>query len=225
MGNVVGLFPLAAAEQGLNFFEILIWPGGGPIGLVLWCLSIVMVALIVQSFLQIRRTNMLPDLIRGQVQGMFDNKQYREVIDLTSTQGDFLSHVLHAALSEAPRGYPAMERALEEAAAQRTTKLLRSIEWLNLLGNIGPMMGLLGTVWGMILVFFKIAQSDTVPSPGALAKPLGIKLVCTLLGIVVAIPSLAVYGIQRTRIDGMSAEAMICAQELIAIFRPGAKAA
>jgi biopolymer transport protein ExbB len=235
MGDPVGMDVLGSWLSGLSiaqaapgvkktFFELLIWPGGGTIGVVLWGLSIVMVALVVQAFIAIRRTNVFPDPVRGQIQSLFDNKQYREAIDLTTTQGDMLSHVVHAALTEAPRGYVAMERAMEEAAANRTTKMLRSIEWLNLMGNVGPMMGLLGTVWGMIMVFEQIRSEGKVPTPSELAGPLGVKLVCTLVGLLVAIPSLAVYGIMRTRIDELASQTMVAAQEMIAIFRPGPKA-
>jgi biopolymer transport protein ExbB len=225
--GVLGLLlPLAQeAPREKTYFELLFWPGGGGIGVFLWLLSVVMVAFVVQALIQIRKPNVCPDGMRGQIQTLFDNKQYREAIDLTANQGDFLSNVIHAALTEAPRGYSAMERAMEDAAATRTVRMIRSIEWLNLLGNVGPMIGLLGTVWGMIMVFAKIAAANNVPTPAELAGPLGVKLVCTLVGLVVAIPSLSFYGIMRTRIDELSSQAVVAAQEMIAIFRPGGKPA
>ncbi|MFB3890979.1 MAG: MotA/TolQ/ExbB proton channel family protein [Phycisphaerae bacterium] len=203
-----------------TYFEILFWPGGGVIGLVLWTLSIVMVALVVQVFLTIRRQTILPPILRGQVQTYFDNRQYREAIELTSTDPSFLGGIISAALSEAPRGYAAMERALEDAADDRTTRLLRSVEYLNLLGNIAPMLGLFGTVWGMIMAFFKIVEMGGIPNPGMLAEALGIKLVCTFVGLFVAIPSLTVYGLIRNRIDILCSEGISAAQAMIANFRP-----
>jgi len=207
----------------LNYFYILFYPGGGTIGLILWCLSIVMVSLIVENFIVIRRVNILPDLVRQQVRDMFANKQYREAIEFTAAEPSFFSYVVHAALSEARYGYSAMEQAVDSASEERITRLLRHTEWLNLLGNIGPMIGLLGTVWGLILTFFRIVEAGGIPDPGKLAGAIGIKLVCTLLGLVVAIPSLAVYGTMRNRIDGLSADAINAAQELISTFRPARK--
>lgn len=214
--------PLAGIG-GRSYLEILVWPGGGSIGLVLWGLSVVMLGLVIQTFLNIRRTNILPLEAQAQIRALFDNRQYREAIELTAQQTDYLSHVIHAALTEAPRGYSAMEKAMEAAAEDRTTRMLRGIEYLNLLGNVGPMLGLLGTVWGMIMAFFKIVEMGGNPNPGDLAGALGIKLVCTFVGLVIAIPALSVYGIMRNRIDALSSETMVCAQDLLSGFRPSAK--
>ena len=204
-----------------GFVDVFIM-GGGVIGYVLWALSITMVALIIQAFLTVRRINVLPDATKIQVQQLFDNKQYREAVELTATQPDYLSYVVHASLSEANRGYNAMEKALAEAANERSTKLMRSIEYLNLLGNVGPMLGLLGTVYGMILAFFTIVAKGGAVEPAELAEALGIKLVCTFMGLVVAIPSLTVYGLLRNRIDVLAGEAVVTAQDMVAIFKPGA---
>jgi biopolymer transport protein ExbB len=208
-----------------NTFQILVYPGGGYIGLLLWGMSILMVALVVQNFLVIRRQTIVPDLVRQQVQAYFSNRQYREAVELTAGESSLFSGVMHSALSEARYGYAAMERALEDTAEHRISQLLRHAEWLNLMGNIGPMVGLFGTVWGLIKTFFAIVESGGIPDPASLAQAIGIKLVCTLLGLVVAIPSLAAYGVMRNRIDGLSAEALKAAQELIGNFRPGRSAA
>ncbi len=206
-------------------FKVLVYPGGGYIGLLLWGMSIVMAALVVQSFLVIRRQTIMPDLILQQVQAYFSNRQYREAVELTGAEGSLFSQIVHAGLSEAKFGYGAMERAMQETAEHRISRLLRQAEWLNLMGNIGPMVGLFGTVWGLIMTFFAIVDSGGMPDPAALAAAIGIKLVCTLLGLVVAIPSLAAYGVMRNRIDGLSAEAVKAAQDLVGNFRPGRSAA
>ena len=205
-----------------SLFDILFVKCGG-IGYVLWAISIATVALIVQYLITIRRVNILPEPICEQIQLLFDGKKYREAIELTTDEPSFISYVIHAALTEASHGYPAMERAMEEAAEERTIKMLRGIEWLNLIGNIGPMLGLMGTVWGMINAFFGIVEAGGVPSPDKLAGAIGIALVTTLLGLAVAIPALSVYTILRNRIDALSGEAMLASQNLIANFRPGNK--
>ncbi len=202
-----------------NPFQVLVWPGGGFIGLILWAMSIVLLAVIVQNFIAIRRQNVVPPLVLEQVRELLEKKQYREAMELTETQPDVLSHMIHAALLEAPFGYAAMDKAMVEAADAQTTKMLRYTEWLNLLGNMGPMVGLLGTVWGLILTFFAIVAAGGIPDPGKLAGAIGVKLVCTLLGLCIAIPALGVYGSVRNRLDTLSAEAIIAGKELIAGFR------
>lgn len=207
----------------MNYFEVLVM-GGGSIGYLQWLICVATLAIIIEYFITIRRANVIPDPVRLQIQEMFDSKQYREVIELTANEPSFLSYVLHAALSEAAHGYPAMERAMEEAAEERTTKLLRRVEWLNLIGNIQPMLGLLGTVWGMILAFFEIVEIGGMPEPGRLAGAIGIALVTTLLGLSCAIPALGVYAYMRTRIDALSSEGVVIVQDLLANFKPGKKA-
>ncbi len=214
---------MIAAGGEISWFGILVI-NCGFIGWVLWALSFVTVGIIIEHFITIRRTNIIPEMVHMQIRDMFDSKQYREVIELTANEPSYISYVIHAALAEAPHGYPAMERAMEEAAEERTTKLLRHIEWLNLLGNIGPMLGLMGTVWGMILAFFQIVKAGGMPNPGELAGAIGTALVTTLVGLIVAIPALAVYGIMRNKIDSLASEAMMASQELISVFRPGKKA-
>jgi biopolymer transport protein ExbB len=213
---------LAATE--LNYFRILVWPGGGMIGIILWTLSIVMISLIVDGFLLVRRDKIIPEGILRQVRQMFEQRQYRAALDLTNADRSFFSRLIYTSLNESKFGYTAMERALDSSAEEQITRLLRRTEWLNLLGNIGPMVGLLGTVWGLIMTFFAIVRNGGVPDPGQLAGAIGIKLVCTLLGLVVAIPSLAVYSVMRNRIDGLSNDAVLAAQDLVASLRPGARA-
>ena len=205
--------------ENQDYFQIIVM-GGRTIGYVIWGLSIVTVALIVKYVATIRRGTILPEPLRQRVESMFEKKQYRDAIDATAAEPSFFSHVVHAALTEASHGYPAMERAMEEAAEERTTSLLRGIEWLNLIGNIGPMLGLLGTVWGMINVFFQIVSKGGMPEPARLAEGIGVALVTTLLGLSVAIPALSVFAIMRNRIDALTSEAMVASQELICGLGP-----
>jgi len=208
---------LAAVE--INYFHVLMVECG-TIGWILWAMSILTLAIIVQYFITIRRENILPMAVLEQIRELFDEKQYGEAIEMTAGEPSFLSYVVHAGLSDASHGYPAMERSMEEAAEERTTKLLRQIEWLSLIGNISPMLGLFGTVWGMIMAFQTLAASGGTAEPAELSQSIGVALVTTLLGLAIAIPALAVFAIMRNRVDAVTSEAMVAAQDLISTFRP-----
>ncbi|MBS3733561.1 MAG: MotA/TolQ/ExbB proton channel family protein [Phycisphaerae bacterium] len=208
--------------MGIEWFKVFFVHCGG-IGWLLWLVSVATLAIIVEHFISIRRANILPDEVHQQIQNYFEERNYREAIEVTAEEPSQLSYMIHAALSEASHGYAAMERAMEEASEERTTKLLRHIEWLNLIGNVAPMLGLFGTVWGMIKAFFQIVDVDGQADPSKLAGGIGTALMTTLLGLAVAIPSLAVYALMRNRIDALSSEAMLASQDLISNFRPGAK--
>ncbi len=206
----------------MNWAEILFWTPGWP-GWILWLMSFVMVAVIIQSFLAVRRRNILPPETCQQLRAFLEGKQYREAIESTMQGQDYFSYIMHAALLEAPHGFGAMERAMGEAAEERTAKMLRYTEWLNLMGNIGPMVGLLGTVLGLIIMFFAIRENPDF-KVGDLAGAIGMKLVCTFLGLCVAIPALSVYGTMRNRIDTLTAEALATGRELLGILRRAKKA-
>lgn len=210
-------------ELHMDYFATLVWPGGGTIGLMIWGQSIAVVALLIQYIITIRRQTWIPDVVRQQIQSLFDNKQYREVIELTAAEPSLLSNIVHAGLTEAAYGYNAMEEAMEEAAQDRSGNTKAKLEWMNVLGNTGPMLGLLGTVWGMILMFMKITALNKMPPASMLAEEIGIALVTTLLGLCVAIPALTIYSIYKNRVDQLTSEALDIAAELIGTFRPTPK--
>ena len=214
---------VAADMRTRSMFGQFIWPGGGWIGVLLLCIDVASIAIIIEYFINIRRTNVLPDPVREQIGALLEEKEYRGVIELTASEPSFLSSVVNAALSEAAHGYSAMQRGMEEAIEERTTRLLRKIEVLNIIGSIAPMLGLMGTVLGMILAFNKIVEAGGVPDPAQLADSIGIALVTTFWGLVVAVPALSVYAFMRNRIDALSAETSLTAQELISAFRPGGR--
>ncbi|MCD6364724.1 MAG: MotA/TolQ/ExbB proton channel family protein [Planctomycetes bacterium] len=193
--------------------------GGGFIGYLIWLISIVMVALVVKFAIAIRREVILPEQVQLEIAQLFEEKKFREAIDRTAEEPSFLSGIINAALSQASGGYSAMERAMEEAAEERTTRMFRNIEWLNLIGNVSPMLGLLGTVLGMLLMFMEFT-GGTVDINKVSGK-IGIALVTTLLGLSVAIPATSAYAILRERIETLTDEALAVSQELIVHFRSG----
>ena len=213
---------IAILAAKINYFDVLVVKGG-PIGWLLWAVNFLTWVLIIKFLVDIRRETILPELTRGQIEDLFEARQYRDVLEVTEHDPSFLAHIVHASLAQANYGYAAMERSMEEAAEERTTKMLRGIEWLSLIGNIGPMLGLMGTVWGMILAFQEIVAAGGTPKPADLANSIGIALVTTLLGLVVAVPALSGYAVLRNRIDSVCSEALVISQDFISTFRPAPK--
>jgi len=109
----------------------------------------------------------------------------------------------------------AAERELREHIGESTD----GIEPLNIIGNVAPMIGLFGTVYGMILAFREIVVAGGSPDPVELAAGIGTALTTTFWGLVVAIPALAGYALLRTRLDGLTAEAARSAEELVGRLR------
>lgn len=218
------------AAQTESFFSI-IWKAttGSVIGFIdiflIFCASIAGIALIIEHFLTIRRTVMLPEMTVAQIKTMFDERRFREALEFCQTDPSFVASVIHAGLIEAANGYQAMEKAMGDAAEERTARLFRKIEYLNLLGNVSPMLGLFGTVYGMMTAFATIASKGGTANPADLAEGIMVALFSTFLGLFAAIPALVGYAIFKNRIDALSIECTLVAEELLANFKPNKAAA
>jgi biopolymer transport protein ExbB len=126
----------------------------------------------------------------------------------------FLGFVLATGLAEAEGGWPAVEKAMEDATSERAARLFRKIEYLSVIGNIAPMIGLLGTVTGMIFAFQEVADTQGAARAAELAEGIYQALVTTVGGLVIAIPSLAGFAIFRNRVDHLVAETAYVAQQV-----------
>jgi biopolymer transport protein ExbB len=203
--------PVARPPQG--FFEILF--SGGPIGvaimLVLIGLSLTAAYLVFENMLSIRRTHIAPDGLSDQVRALVASGRISEAVQLCQANGSYLAWVMQYGLSEVDGGWPEIEKAMEDASAEQAARLFRKIEYLAVLGNIAPMVGLLGTVVGMLVAFKEVADSEGNAGAAQLAEGIYQALVTTVVGLIIAIPSLGAFAIFRNRVDQFVAEASYAA--------------
>jgi biopolymer transport protein ExbB len=162
----------------------------------------------------------LPDQLVKSIRRSIKKKQFQDAINLASKDDSYLGKILVAAFLDAKFGFPSMMRSLEQTADELATARLRRIELLNVFGQVSPMIGLFGTVYGMILAFGAIVASGGSADPVALAGGIGTALTTTFWGLVVAIPALSGYAILRNKIDEITVEATITAEDIINNFRP-----
>lgn len=193
---------------------------GSGVTWLLLTLSICAIGLMIHLALSNRRSTVLPSYTLNTVRKLIKRKQFQAAIDIVAKDNSFLSHILHAAFKEAKFGFPAMMKALEQTADERATARLRRIELLNVVGQVSPMIGLFGTVYGMIIAFGAIVAAGGSADPVALAGGIGTALTTTFWGLVVAIPALAGYAVLRNRIDALTIEATIEAEHILHLFRP-----
>jgi len=193
---------------------------GSGVTWLLLLMSMCSIWLMVHLSLANRRQTVLPDNLVKQIRRNIKKKQFQAAIDLASKDNSYLGKILVAAFLEAKFGFTSMMRALEQTADELATARLRRIELLNVFGQVSPMIGLFGTVYGMILAFGAIVASGGSADPVALAGGIGTALTTTFWGLVVAIPALAGYAIIRNKIDELTVEATIAAEEILNNFRP-----
>lgn len=190
---------------------------------IIWfllALSILSIGLIVNLAMTNQRKTIVPPGIVDESRRLLSSGDYRGALEFTGRDPSDFSRILHAALKDAGHGFATVLRSLEQTADEVATVRLRRIEYLNVLGQVSPMIGLFGTVYGMILAFQAIVIAGGNADPVLLAGGISTALTTTFWGLVVAIPALAGYGIIRNKIDELSTEATITAEELLKQFRP-----
>jgi biopolymer transport protein ExbB len=187
---------------------------GGVIGYVIIALSIAMVALAVEHLMTIRRGAMIPAGLAEETQKLIAAGQFAQAQELVNRHPSFLGYLLQAGLLEAPLGHEAAEKAMEDAAIEQSARLARKIEYLSLIGTLGPLLGLMGTVWGMIQAFAEFAEKAN-PQTGDFAPGISEALVTTFFGLILAVPASTMFSIFRNRIDEFVAETSLLAAHTI----------
>ncbi|MCH2201965.1 MAG: MotA/TolQ/ExbB proton channel family protein [Fuerstiella sp.] len=208
--------PTATSASPLQLTELI--RAGGGIGYLIGVLSLVMVALIIDHLLNIRRSTLMPPGLAEEVHRLIGERNIEGAKQACDEHPGFLSRLLTAGLDEVGVGYATIEKSMEDAAVEQSARLFRRIEYLSVIGTIVPMLGLMGTVWGMIQAFVEF-ELKANPQVSELAPGIYRALVTTLLGLGVAVPSLSAFAIFRNRIDELSAESTLLAEHVFADFR------
>ncbi len=213
-----------AAGGPRSFARMFFWSDSLLGLIIIWLLvvmSIATIALLIHFLLQNRKATIMPEEVVADLEGLLSERKFRDAIELAEEDESVFAEVVHAALAEASNGFGAMERAVEETGDLAATRKVRAIELLNVFGAVGPMIGLFGTVYGMIVAFQTIVEQGGQPSPEELAAGISTALVTTFWGLIVGIPAVAAAALIRNRVEGLVTEAMVEADQLIGRFRPG----
>lgn len=207
----------AAPEEAAGLMDIIF--SGGIVGvmilLVLFALSVAAAYLVFDQVMTLRRSEVIPDGVSEAVRQGLLTGRVPEADAVCRRSPSVLSVVLLAGLSELEFGWSEVEKAVEDSLAEQSARLMRRIEYLSVIGNIAPMVGLLGTVTGMIFAFQQVATTRGAAGAGDLAEGIYQALVTTVGGLVVAIPALAAYAICRNRVDTLIADAAFQVQHAL----------
>ncbi len=193
---------------------------GGFVGVLILLLSMVAVGFVVEHALTIRKSVLMPELVIAELDELIGQNRIDEAITACNEPQNqsLVAYVVLAGLERykgSEFGFAEYKAAVEEAGEDQTGRLYRKTEVLGLIGSIAPMLGLTGTVLGMITAFNTIAASGGMAKPDELAGGIGQALVTTLMGLVVAIPTMIAFSYFRNRIDSIVAEAGKCVEQIM----------
>ena len=205
----------ATTNAASDFFE-----DAGVIGGVIIALSIVALTLIIKEIMAVRRDQLAPPELVDEIEALFEAGEYQEAIELCETEPCYFTNIVAAGLPKLNSSFEAMEKSLEEMIEEETIKLHARLSWLSLIAGVAPMLGLMGTVNGMIGAFEVIEQMKGQATPDKLAGDISGALITTLLGLVVAVPVTASFVYLRNRVVAYSLEIAAVVEDLFERFRP-----
>jgi biopolymer transport protein ExbB len=209
----------AAPAPSRSFLEIIKegaeWPG-----LIIAAMSLAALTIVIEHFWTIRRATIVDQQEIEAARELIEARKFKECLDMVAQSRTMFADVLAVALRHGRHGFDAMHEAADERAGAWSSRLFRKVEYLNIIGNLGPLMGLLGTVLGMIRAFGQMRAAHGNYHPEDLAGGISLALVNTFLGLGVAILALGFFGVCRNRVDSLTVSAHAAAMDLLEYFRP-----
>lgn len=187
---------------------------GGPVLVAIVAVSLYALYVFLARFFKLSRERVDSERLMGRVNAAVRERDLDAALAACEAHGGPVARVLRAALMRLPYGRSAVEAAFQEASLEEEQRLARGIRPLATVAQIAPLMGLLGTVTGMIVAFAEISSQGT-GNPAALADGIGQALVTTAAGLIVAIPTLIGQNVLASRVDGILLEVERRREELM----------
>ena len=205
-------FAQAPAGQNPSLLETILH--GGPLIVFIWiCIlatSIIMVTLIIQLAISLKKAKLAPPPLVDSLRQLIASGNYQEAWETCNANKNYLANVLKAGLSRIGRGKEAVETALSEHGMREATLLRTRNSYLSVIGVVSPMIGLLGTVIGMMGAFSVLGQSG-MSDPKGLSSKISEVLIATAAGLFIAIPAFVAYYIFRN----MSQASIVYADDIV----------
>jgi len=203
------------APEGLWALYRQSWPEG----LVITGLSLWMVAIILTNGLSLRHKDIIPPELVAQTDELLRQKQAKGALELNQQSESLLGKMMAAGISRVGRGYQQAADYQAEVGQEEAMKMNHRLSYLSVIGSISPMLGLLGTVRGMIQAFAQLATAGGSPEVASLSQDIQLALVTTFEGLVVAVPALFAYSVLRNHLARCVTEADMVAAELMSRFQ------
>ncbi|MCA9121678.1 MAG: MotA/TolQ/ExbB proton channel family protein [Planctomycetales bacterium] len=198
---------------------------GGPLMLPIGVCSFILLVFVFERTIALRRGRVIPRpfvrrFLEQIAEGQLDRKAAAE---LCEENGSPVSEVFAGAVNKWGRPSVEVEQAIIDAGERVTNGLRAYLRLFNGISTISPLLGLLGTVLGMIRAFNAIATADAMGRPELLAAGISQALLTTAAGLTVAIPALIAYLFFVGRVDKLVVELDSLGQQLVALIAGDAR--
>jgi len=166
---------------------------GGPILWVILLLAIPVLAIVVERILYFRKIATDEEKLFARVKGAIEKGHFDEALAICDTVEAPLAGLIRAGIEYRALPEAELKEAVRDAAVQELPLIEHTIQAVNVIANISPLLGLLGTVSGIINSFNVLGQFGAVSDPSVLAKGISEALLTTAAGIIIAVPSMVAY--------------------------------
>lgn len=164
--------------------------------------SVVSLAIFMERLWKIRRKRVLPDGFLGRIEGFLSSGKMDDAANLCEKDGSSLGRILITAIKNRDKSRETVKTVMEEAGRKEAVRLFKNVEALSTIASISTLLGLLGTISGMIKIFGVISQ-QTIVNPTTLAGGISEALNTTAYGLTVAIPTIIFYKYLYSRVNSL----------------------
>ena len=196
----------APAEEQQSYLSFFFGALGWRYTIAFLIISFTFVAFLVMNLLSLRRDAICPPHLAAVFESHVNEKKFQEAFDVAKNDDSMLGQMLAAGMQNLQQGYDKAVDAMGQVGEDENLKLEHRLSYLSLVGSIAPMVGLLGTVDGMVASFQVIARSTTQPKPSELAQGISMALITTLVGLVLAIPAIIAFNLMKNRLTRLVME-------------------
>jgi biopolymer transport protein ExbB len=206
----------SVVEKGMTLWQLV--AAGGWCMIFLGLLSVAATASVIYHFRAVSPNKLTPQDFTENLLSILERKEYDKALGLCNAQPNLIGAIAVKGLQKASKGGTVVEEAILHEGKARLGKLWKDLSYLGDMGVIAPMVGLLGTVLGMIQAFNFVAFQTGVVKPVLLAEGLAKAMITTAFGLIIAIPIMAFYAYFRARIGEISSNAERASSEIVQII-------
>lgn len=200
----------------MTFWQVFV--AGGPVMWPILLCSIFAVAIIIEKSWYLHKVKIDTQDFLGRVLGKMKHHQVKEALEICDTTKSPIANILKAGILKYDRPRPQIKEAIEDASLHEIPRLEKNLSALATLAHVSPLLGLLGTVTGMVRCFQTIQAKTTSfhpVSPGDLAGGIWEALLTTVAGLIVAIPAFVAYNYLVSRVNNFILEMEKASTELV----------
>jgi biopolymer transport protein ExbB len=193
---------------------------GGPVMIPILLCSVVSLAIIIERFINLREDKVIPKDFFNRIKGLLLEGHINEVLSICSKSNKPIAKIIEAGIMKYYFGRDEIKEAIEDAGRHEIVYVEKYLNILSMIAGVSPLLGLLGTVSGMIKMF-NVISAGGIGQPHQLAGGISEALITTAAGLTVAIPTLVFHNIFSDRADRLTLKMEKSSIELTEILSQG----